>query len=213
MGIDAAAHYGALYEAGKTIAVLGSGIKNLYPKENTWLYNLIIQNNGCVITEHDDDEEINLSNFPQRNRIISGIADAILIIEAEYRSGTSITAKFAKEQGKKIYCIPSNLDSKNGIGTNKLIRNGAILVTEAEQIIEDLYDTFEEYKQEEVLEIPDNYKQIYELIKNNEITSDELSRETNVEISKLNSILTMMELDGYIHHEAGNILKINKERK
>ena len=105
IGIDTSAHCGAMHEIGKTIAVLGGGFKYIYPSQNIWLYNNIIDVGGCVITEYEENEETKMSNFPKRNRLISGLADAVLVIEAEHRSGSKITATYAKIQKKKVYCL------------------------------------------------------------------------------------------------------------
>lgn len=213
VGIDTAAHYGALYERGRTIAVLGGGLNDIYPKDNIWLYNEILENEGCIITEHEDDEETLISGFPQRNRLISGIADAVLVIEAEYRSGSKITARYAKEQGKKVYCIPSNLGSKNGIGTNELIMNGATMVTNPIQIVKDLYDckvSENECEQQEIIQVSEEYREIYALLKEKERTSDEISRLIGKNIAEVNSILTIMEIEGYIQKDIGNIFKIKE---
>ena len=104
IGIDTSAHCGAMHEIGKTIAVLGGGFKYIYPSQNIWLYNNIIDVCGCVITEYEENEETKMSNFPKRNRLISGLADAVLVIEAEHRSGSKITATYAKEKGVLYSC-------------------------------------------------------------------------------------------------------------
>lgn len=210
VGIDTAAHFGAVLEQGSTIAVLGGGLNNIYPKSNKWLFNEIATNDGCIISEHEDDAETCLEGFPKRNRIISGIADGVLVIEAEYRSGSKITARYAKEQGKKVFCIPSNLDSKNGVGTNNLIKEGAILVTNANDIIKKLYDDRSDSlgKQLSIMPVSEEYRDVYNLLQGRDMTNDEISRSLNIEISKMNSILTMMELEGYIEQAAGSVFKI-----
>ena len=214
IGIDTAAHFGSMLEKGKTIAVLGGGFNDIYPKENEWLFNFIIQNGGCVITEYNNQEKTRLSNFPQRNRIISGIADGILIVEAEYRSGTGITAKYAKKQGKKIFCLPSNIDSKSGIGTNRMIREGATLVTEADQVIKDLYSENKYIqKEKQIMIIPEEYINVYEIIAKKDVTSDEISRILNRNICEINSTLTVMEIEGYIEQSSGNRFTIKRREQ
>lgn len=138
IGIDGQAHNGALDEIGKTIAVLGSGFKNIYPKENEWIFHKILENCGCIISEYAPDVEADTKNFPKRNRIISGLSDSLLVVEAEYRSGSSITAKYAKEQGKAVYAVPNNIYVGVGLGTNMMIQNGAILTLGADEIINDI---------------------------------------------------------------------------
>lgn len=130
-GIDGEAHKWA---NGKTIAVLGSGINVLYPKENLGLAKSIIHNGGLIITEYPIDEKPEKLNFPNRNRIISGIAEAVVVIEARKRSGSLITADFAIEQGKDVYAIPGNITSVNSQGTNALIYEGAIPLYDITQI-------------------------------------------------------------------------------
>ena len=209
IGIDTAAHYGSVYEKGSTIAVLGGGLNRIYPKENLWLYNEIINNNGCVITEHEDNDETVVANFPKRNRIISGIADAVLVIEAKHRSGSKITARYAIEQGKKVYCIPHNLDDVNGVGINELILDGAKMITSIGQILKDLYG---EIKTKEVIEqkciVPGKYQKIYNLLEEKELSIDEVSKKINESISATGAILTIMEIEGYIERNAGNTFKI-----
>lgn len=137
IGIDSAAHRGTLKVKGKTIAVLGSGFNNLFPKENINLYNEIIKNDGLVITEYEPNVEPSSNRFLERNRIVSGLSIGILVVEAAHRSGTSVTARLATEQEKKIFVLPHEIGDIHGVGTNRLIRNGAILVTSAREIIEE----------------------------------------------------------------------------
>ncbi len=134
-GIDSFAHIGSLYAKGKTIAVLGNGLDTIYPKENVNLAKEIIKNDGCIISEYPLGTKPLKYNFPARNRIISGISNDILVIEAKEKSGTLITVDFALEQGKEIYVLPGNVDSENSIGTNKLIQEGAKLILSYEEIL------------------------------------------------------------------------------
>ena len=220
IGIDASAHSGAMQEAGRTIAVLGGGLKNIYPVQNLWLYNNIIAGGGCVITEYAENEETKLSNFPKRNRLISGLADAVLVIEAEHRSGSKITAKYAKIQKKKIYCIPVNLDQKNSSGIKELLIDGAKIVTTPRQLIDDLYgkndNELQENKTEEICErgpilgednvVSEDCKKIQELL-NDEMTSEEIAEKMNKDISEINSILMIMEIEGIVEQVPGNYYK------
>lgn len=138
MGIDGIAHNVAIEEQGKTIAVLGCGLNYIYPPENEWLFHKILEKGGCIISEYPTNTKPEKSHFPSRNRIISGLSDAVLVVEANYRSGSSITAKYAKKEGKVVYAIPNTIYATEGIGTNRLIREGAVLVTKPEQIIENI---------------------------------------------------------------------------
>lgn len=138
LGIDSVAHTFSYNNIGKTIAVLGSGFNHIFPKENIELYNKILQNDGLIISEYPPDTEKLSSNFLKRNRIISGLSLGILIIEAQYRSGTSITSQLAREQGRKIFTVPHELWDTNGIGTNKLLKKDGILITDSEEILTNL---------------------------------------------------------------------------
>lgn len=134
-GVDSFAHSGALESNGYTIAVLGSGLNNIYPKENKELFDRIINNNGLIISEYPLGTKPLKQHFPARNRIISGLSEGVLVIEAKKNSGTNITVDFALEQGKDVYVIPGNIYSKTSDGTNFLIKEGAIPVTSYEDII------------------------------------------------------------------------------
>ena len=136
-GIDASAHKGALLANGKTIAVLGCGVDIPYPFENIELYKEIIQK-GLVISEYIVATKPEAGNFPARNRIISGLSKGLLVVEATNKSGSMITVDFALEQGRSVYAIPGNINSKNSSGTNELIKQGAKLVTSYEEILEDI---------------------------------------------------------------------------
>ncbi|KRQ86969.1 hypothetical protein ABG79_01159 [Caloramator mitchellensis] len=135
-GIDAASHYGAVDADGLTIAVMGSGFKNIYPRENINLLSKIIKK-GAVVSEFLPDEKPLAHNFPRRNRIISGLSDYVLVVEAGERSGSLITANIALEQGKDVFAVPGNIFSVNSIGTNNLIKDGAKLVSTIEDILEE----------------------------------------------------------------------------
>ena len=108
-GIDGIAHNAAIEECGKTIAVLGGGFNHIYPPENEWLFHKIVEKGGCVISEYSPEIEADKSKFPIRNRIISGLSDAVLVVEALFKSGSTITARLAKQEGKKVYAIPNNI--------------------------------------------------------------------------------------------------------
>lgn len=207
-GIDTYAHLGALKTGGKTIAVLGAGFNHIFPKENKELFSEIIKNNGAVITEYSENVKPKSEGFVQRNRIVSGLSMGVLIIEAKHRSGTAITANFARSQGRKLFCIPHSLEQKEGIGTNRQIKKGAKLVTTPEEIIKELNIQTKKIieckeKTIEIEDIPEEYMPIYKFISNNPINVDELCKKTKMEISKVNYIITMLELEGYIKQLPG----------
>ena len=127
-----------MYEKGKTIAVLGSGFNHIYPEENVDLVKEIIKSGGAIISEHHPNTEVNLSNFPIRNRIIAGIASSTVVVEAKARSGSSVTARHCSIQGKKVYCVPGRIGDKTGRRTNNLIKKGAHILTDVNEILSDL---------------------------------------------------------------------------
>ena len=122
---------------GRTIAVLGSGIDEIYPKENINLAKQILKLGGCIISEYPLGTKPQKLNFPQRNRIISGLSEGVLIVEASGESGSLITAEFALEQGREVFAVPGNIFNSTSTGTNNLIKQGAKLVTNYMEILED----------------------------------------------------------------------------
>ena len=128
-GIDSYAHFGCLELKGKTIAVLGCGVDYVYPEQNRKLYEKIIESGGLVLSEYPVRSKPAQSNFPRRNRIISGLSDGVIVVEAREKSGSLITVNYALEQGKNVYAVPGNIYSPFSIGTNKLLQDGAIPIT------------------------------------------------------------------------------------
>ncbi len=137
-GIDAVAHFNAIKAKGKTIAVIGNGMDDIYPKENLKLAEKILENDGLIISEYIIGTKPEKQNFPKRNRIISGISDAVIVVEASKKSGALITANYGIEQGKEIWAIPGNINSYTSIGTNNLIKDGANVLTNIGDIIRDI---------------------------------------------------------------------------
>lgn len=216
LGIDTEAHRGAISEVGKTVAVLGCGLNRIYPKENKDLFYKIIDNGGAVISEYENNVEAESKLFVQRNRIVSGMSIGVLVVEAAYRSGTSITAKFAREEGKPIFCIPHDISAKLGVGTNKLLKNGAKCVVTAEDILQE-YEFLRDLKvnnnqnncEEEIniAEIPKEYREIYKAIGNEPAHINTICKKAKLNITEVNVGLTILELEGYIERLAGNIFK------
>lgn len=137
-GVDSYAHIAVvdnLTDCGKPIAIVGNGLDTVYPKENEYLAKKIIEKGGCILSEYPLGTKPEKMNFPARNRIISGISSGIIVIEAKVKSGALITVDFALEQGKDIFVVPGNINSKNSIGTNRLIQQGARLVTNYKDIL------------------------------------------------------------------------------
>lgn len=134
-GIDTCGHKGTIDAKGKTIAVLGSGIDVIYPPENRNLYEKIIRLGGAIISEYPLGSKPEKYHFPERNRIISGLSNGVLVVEAKKKSGTLITVDFALDQGKDIYAIPGSIYNENSYGTNELIKEGAIPVTSVDDFL------------------------------------------------------------------------------
>ncbi|MGH9322473.1 MAG: DNA-processing protein DprA, partial [Vicinamibacteria bacterium] len=136
-GIDASAHEGALEATGRTLAVLGSGLDNLYPREHGKLADRIAER-GAVISEFDLDEPPHARNFPRRNRVITGLTLGTLVIEAASKSGSLVSARLASEQDREVFAVPGPVSSPTSEGVHGLLRDGARLVTRAEDVLEEL---------------------------------------------------------------------------
>ncbi len=134
-GIDSYSHIGCIKAGGKTIAVLGSGLDIIYPKENCLLYDEILSAKGLILSEYVIGTKPSKLNFPARNRIISGLSNGVIVVEAKGKSGTLNTVDFALEQGKDVFVVPGNITSTNSTGTNELIKQGASCVTGVEDIL------------------------------------------------------------------------------
>ncbi len=215
-GIDAIAHQTTLEEKGKTIAVLGNGFNHIFPPKNKPLYQQIIKKGGLVITEYPPEEKAKSENFLQRNRIISGLALGILVIEAAHRSGTSVTAKLAKQQGRKIFTIPHEISDFHGVGTNRLIQEGAYMVTEVKDIIKEFPNlNYKEMPKEKIISKSTRkickikkYNEIYKWITEETTSLNEIYQKSKKNISEINHILFMLEIEGYIKKVAGGYVCI-----
>ena len=206
-GIDTIAHKTAIKYNSKTIGVIGCGINIVYPKKNETLYNEIVEADGAVISEYTFGMEPMPSNFPDRNRIISGLSEGVLVIEAQEKSGTLITAGHAANQGKEIFAVPGNIESLYSKGTNALIKDGAKLVTCIDDIIEEIleFKKLVNYKKRII-----NYKsinidelKIINFLMLNEATIYEMSENIDMEISDILSTLTILELKNVVKQMSG----------
>ena len=213
LGIDAIAHKTAIEEGGRTIAVLGNGIDTIYPKRNKALYGEIPKN-GAILTEYTLGVPPLAYNFPQRNRIISGLSLGIIVIEAKEQSGSLITAYHALEQGKEVFALPGNINSIFSKGTNQLIKDGAKILMDIEDIIEEVYELKEKLKEEKTVgidysELSDLEIEILEIIKEGPVHSDVIAFNTSMDISTINGILTILELKGFINELAGGVFTLS----
>lgn len=208
LGIDKIAHSSAIKYGGKTIAVLPSGLEKVYPRENLNLYNQIILNGGCVISEYEPEVEAISKRFLERNRIVSGLSIATVVVEAAYRSGTSVTAKMAQRQGRDVFCIPGSLDNPKSMGTNNLIKEFAKIAISPEDIINNYNFLHKKEVTQNILnveEVPKEYREIYSLITEVPININEITKKCHLELKEVSSRLTMLELDEKIVKLPGNM--------
>lgn len=213
LGVDGIAHNKALEGNGRTIGVLGNGLDIIYPRKNRDLYREVPKN-GALMSEYFLGVPPLAYNFPQRNRIISGLSLGVIIIEAKEKSGSLITASHALEQGKEVFALPGNINSIFSKGTNKLIKDGAKLIMDIDDIIEEVYElqVKMKIKKEESLD----YSQfspleleVIECIKEGPIHSDSIALSTGLDISTINSILTVLELKGAIKEMTGRVFTLS----
>ena len=155
----------------------------------------IIKNEGLIISEYELNQEKKSENFPKRNRIMSGLSNGVLVIEAKEKSGTLITARYAKEQNKKIFCIPGNIDN-NAKGINNLINKGAKLVITEDEILEEIKETSKEINSKKEINL--EYKKVYEVITDIPIHINQICKKANITMSEASSIITMLEIEGLI---------------
>jgi len=208
-GIDSSSHRGALKRGGRTIAVIGSGFKHIYPVENQKLAEEISRS-GAVISEFPIDTLPLKQNFPRRNRVISGLSLGLLVVEAARNSGALITADFALEQGRDVFALPGKVDSHTSFGTNELIKQGAKLVSCVDDILEELNmpnkicKSEERSKEDLKFDLSDAKENlVYELISNQSIQLDELVEKTNLDIPHISGILLKLEMKRLVQQLPG----------
>jgi len=207
-GIDSIAHWGAL-KGGKTVAVLGSGLENVYPRENYSLFEKIIER-GAVVSEFPLNAPPLGFHFPIRNRIISGLSMAVVVVEASKRSGSLISARLALEQNREVMAVPGNVTSDLSQGTNWLIKTGAKLVENWEDVAEELPSPLKErlFSQKEEKRSPVSMKprekRVFEYLEEDSLTHiDELVEKTEFSVSELLAILLNLELKELISQSPG----------
>lgn len=199
-GIDTSAHQGALAAKGRTIAVIGSGLLKLYPPENRALAEKIRNGSGAVVSEFSMEIEPDRQTFPMRNRIISGWSHGILVVEAGLNSGALITAAQALEQGRSVYAVPGHINAPSAMGSNRLIQQGAKLVMDASDILDDLQILLPETKpspQAAARPLPtlsDEERKVYEAIDSVETPIDRIATKCDLPSSTVSSTLLRLEL-------------------
>ncbi|NJP04685.1 MAG: DNA-protecting protein DprA [Chloroflexaceae bacterium] len=199
MGIDTEAHRAALEAGGRTIAVLGCGLDITYPERNRQLVAQIIQH-GALISDYPLGTQPHAANFPPRNRIISGLSLGTLIIEAPLKSGALITTEFALEQGRDVFAVPGSIFSARSAGIHNLLRNGATLVTSAQDILEELNLTTLPVQQQAMLDLPEDPTEATLLshLSAEPQHTDALCRLSDLPIGTVNAALAMLQLKGYV---------------
>ncbi len=203
-GIDTESHLQCLEYGGKTVAVLGGGLNILTPAENDGLYTKILENNGLVISEYDSGFQPTLWSFPQRNRIVSGLATTgILVVEAGIKSGSLITARIAREQGKNVFAVPGQINNSIAGGTNYLIKNSLAKMTTE---IEDVLGSKQLMVQEDLFISNDPIeREILNGLKIEPLSIDEICIKNNLNITQANSKITIMALNNLVFEENGKI--------
>ena len=207
-GIDAAAHEGAVAVGKPTIAVVGTGLNLVYPARHRPLQEAILQHGGLVLSELPLDSQPLAAHFPRRNRIISGLALGVLVIEANPNSGSLITARLAAEQGREVYAIPGSIHYPGARGCHQLIREGATLVETVEHILEELQSWKSLPESSEAAldnhsELPVQQQQLLQLIQAERYQTEELAALSQLSIPELLPLLTDLEIFGLISNENG----------
>ncbi len=211
-GIDTAAHRGAIKGKGRTIGVIGTGIDEIYPKENARLVDEILANGGAIVSQFPLGTPPLKENFPYRNRIISGLSYGVLLTEATERSGSLITARLAMEQNREVLAVPGNITSRNSIGTNYLIKSGAKLVQQWQDVVTELPDEIKnailppKLDEKEKAQMPkqaelapaslnENERKIWEILSPDEaIQIDDLLEESSLSFGDLSKVLFDLEM-------------------
>jgi len=222
-GIDSAAHRGAISARGRTIAVLGSGLDVIYPPENKKLFEEIVEN-GAVVSEFPLGTPPLSPNFPARNRIISGMSYGVVIVEAGEKSGSLITARLALEQGREVFAVPGSIDSAGSRGTNKLIKQGAKLIENTEDILEEILPQIERKKPLKGFSAPETLnvsspcaeklnaaeQKLYDLVSQKRMHIDDLISVTGFSSADILSALTTMELKGIVRQHPGKFFSAER---
>ena len=204
-GCDAEAHRGALEAGGATAAVLGCGVDICYPAANAALRRRIAEN-GLLLSEYEPGTPPRPYRFPQRNRIISGICEAVVIAEAGLSSGSLITAECAAEQGRRVFAVPGSISAPGSLGCNKLIQDGAELVAVIDDILSGLGVAPEECRPEAVSALGRDERRLYEAVRENgEVTADFIARMLGKNAAEINAAVGILEIKGFLVTSAGKI--------
>ena len=210
-GIDTFAHQAVVERGKRTVAVLGTGLdrKSIYPQINLRLAEKIFENGGCLISEYPPGTRGTQFTFPQRNRIISGLSLGVLVVEAKEKSGSLITANFAINQKRKLYAIPGPIFSSNSKGPNLLIKRGAKLVENANDILEDLGLT-RNIENKNFTGDTEEERLILEALKEGSLYIDKIIEKTNLDASLVARTLAILEINSKVRNLGGNVYSISR---
>lgn len=209
-GIDTIAHRSALGVNGRTLAVIASGLDTIYPPENLGLAREIINKGGAILSEYPLGYPALPVNFPSRNRIVSGLSKAVLVVEGETKSGTLLTASHAAEQGRAVFAVPGQITSPMSGAPHFLLQNGAKMALSPKDILDEL-DLQVKVNKDEVLKVlPESAdeKKIVEILENEPLHLDEIARISKVEVSRISSTLMSMSLKGMVKDMGGGVYKL-----
>lgn len=209
LGIDTFSHQAAINAGGRTVAVMGTGFGNPYPKNNANLMRRIAEN-GAALTEFPLDQRPTRWSFPQRNRIISGLSRGVIVVEAPERSGALITARDGLEQGREVFAVPGDIRRSSMKGTHQLIKDGAKLVEDASDVIEEFRDLqlalpLEEDHQERVPELSEEQNKVYSLLDYDPIHFNDIVEQADFPPAKLSHIIFQLEMNNLVERLEGNL--------
>ena len=213
LGIDAAAHQSCVDQQRPTVAVIGTGVDRVYPQKHRALADAILDNGGCILSEYPPGTPPLPANFPKRNRIISGLAVGTLVVEAAVRSGSLITARQALEQGREVFALPGSIHNPLSRGCHALIREGATLVEQVDQIIDQLgalLGALLPSRPDNLIEAPQAVPvdPLLEQIPFGSIWLDQLAAELELPVAELQSRLMLLQLDGYIELKGSRVRRL-----
>ena len=212
-GIDSFAHRGAIDAGGRTVAVFGSGVDVVYPPENLELVDELLEAGGSILSANPPGTSPTPRVFPARNRIISGMSEGTVVVEASQRSGAMLTADFARAQGRELFAVPGQADAVLSAGTNSLIRSGARLVTCARDIAADLGWHRPELsspaapRAAKILPLQPDEQRVYDQLAGGALDADALVEATGLPVDRVNSLLTTMEIQGIIKQIPGRMFE------